>query len=110
MPLDVLLIRCDPYLALGKHWLDARPRLALRSITEQVHDNGALLDRLVDVKQVRARHPAILYRLFPASTVFPHADDHIQPVVAEVQALTVTLRAVADQGEGVVLEVVLRVC
>lgn len=94
------------YLALGEQRLDRRPRLLLRSITEQVHDDRALLDGLLDLEQVLAWHPAILDRLFPASTVFPDTNDDIEAVVAEIETLTVALRAVADQREGVVLEVV----
>jgi len=95
------------HLALGEHGLDVRPGLALGGVTEQVHDDGALLDSLVDLEQVLARHPAILNRLFPAGAVLSHANDHVQAIVAEVEALAVALRAVADKGEGVVLEVVL---
>lgn len=94
-------------LALGEQWLDTRPCLALRSITKQIHDDGALLDGLVDVKQVLAWHPAILLRLLPASTVFSHANNDIEAVVTEVQALTMTLRSVSNERKGVVLEVVL---
>ena len=83
------------------------PCHALRRITEQVHDDRALLDGLVDSEQIRAWDPAILLRLFPALAILSHANDDIEAVVAEVQTLTVTLRAVADEGEGVVFEVVL---
>ena len=84
-----------------------RPCLALRSITEQVHDDGTLANGLVDVEKVGACNPAILLRLFPARAVLSDTDDHVQAVVAEVQALAVALRAVADEGKGIVLEVVL---
>lgn len=94
------------YLALSEHGLDVRPCLALCSVAEQVHDDGTLLNRSVHVEQVGSWNPAILYSLFPAGTIFANTNDHVQTVVAEVQALAVTLRAVADQREGVVLEVV----
>ncbi len=93
-------------LALGKHGLDVRPRRALSSITEQVHDDGALVDRLVHLEQVLAWHPSVLLRLFPALAILPHANDHVETIVAQVEPLAVTLRAVADQSQGVVLEVV----
>lgn len=96
-----------PYLALSQHRLDVWPGLALGGVTQQVHDDAALLDGLVDLEQVLAGHPAILNRLLPAVAVLPHTDDHVQAVVAEVQTLAVALRAVADEGEGVILEVVL---
>ena len=98
------------YLALGKLGLDVRPCLALRSITEQVHDDGTLSNGLVNVEEVLAGNPSILLRLFPARAVLPDTDDHVDAVVAKVQALAVALRAVADKGEGVVLEVVLSRC
>ena len=84
-----------------------RPCLALRSVTEQVHDDGALANGLINVEQVRASNPSILFRLFPTRTVLADTDNHVQAVVAEVQALAVALRAVADEGEGIILEVVL---
>jgi hypothetical protein len=95
------------YLALGEHWLDVWPCLALGGITEEVHDDGTLVDGGVDIEEVLALNPAITLRLFPAGAALSHTDDDIEAVVAEVEALTVTLRAVSDQGEGVVLEVLL---
>lgn len=83
------------------------PSLALCGVTEQVHDDGALIDGLVDVEEVLAGDPAVLLGLLPAGTALPHADDDIEAVVAEVETLSVSLRTVADEGEGVVLEVFL---
>ena len=95
-------------LALGDLGLDVRPGLLLRSITEQVHDVRALANRLVDLEEVDARLPSILHRLFPAGAVLSHTDDDVQAVVAEIETLAMALRAVADKGESVVLEVLLR--
>jgi hypothetical protein len=95
------------YLALGEHGLDARPGLLLGGVTEQVHDDGTLLDSLVNLEKVDARLPAILDGLLPAGAVFSDTNDDVEAVVAEVEALAVTLGAVADEGEGVVLEVLL---
>lgn len=83
------------------------PCLALSSITEQVHDDGSLVDGLVDIEEVLAGDPAILLCFFPAGTALSHTDDDIEAVVAEVEALSVTLGAVADEGKSVVLEVFL---
>lgn len=94
------------HLALGKHGLDPGPSLTLRSITEQVHDDGTLANGLVDVEKVLARDPAILLRLLPAGAVLPHTNNDIEAVVTEVEPLTVALGAVTDESEGVVLEVV----
>lgn len=84
-----------------------RPRSALCGITEQVHDDGALGNCLVHLEEVLARDPAVLLRLFPALAILAHTDDHVETIVAQVQALAVALRAVTNQSQSVVLEVVL---
>ena len=99
----------ETHLALGEERLDARPRLALRSVTEPVHDDCALLDGLVDLEQVLAGDPSVLLRLLPAGAVLAHTDDDVQAVVTQVETLAVALRTVTDEGEGVVLEVVLHI-
>ena len=43
----------------------------------------------------------------PRGTIFSHTNDDVQAVVAEVETLAVTLRAITDESEGIVLEVVL---
>ncbi len=95
------------YLPLGQSRLDGRPGLTLRSITEQIHDDSPLLNRLVHFKQILAGLPSILLGFTPRRAVFAHADDDIQPVVSKIQALAVPLRAIPDQREGIILEVVL---
>jgi len=87
-----------------------RPCLTLGRITEQVHDDGPLGDGLVHLEEVLSRHPPILDGVFPRLAVFAHADDDIETVVAEVEALSVALRAVANKGKSVVLEVILLFC
>jgi hypothetical protein len=52
-------------------------------------------------------YPAILYGLFPAFAVFTDTDDDVETVVAGVHTLTMSLRAVTNKSEGVVLEIVL---
>lgn len=95
------------HLALGDHGLQAGPGLLLGGVREEVHDNGTLLDSLVNLEKVDAGLPAILDGLLPAGAVFPDTNNDVEAVVAEVEALAVTLGAVADEGEGVVLEVLL---
>ena len=95
-------------LALGDLGLDSGPGLALGGVTEEVHDDGTLGDGLVDLEQVLAGNPAVLYSILPRLTVLSDTDDDVQTVVAEVETLAVTLRAVADEGKGVVLEVLLQ--
>jgi hypothetical protein len=52
-------------------------------------------------------YPAVLAGLLPALAVLTHANDDVEAVVARIQALPVALGAIADEGERVVLEVVL---
>jgi len=82
-----------------------RPCLGLRSVGKQVHDDGSLVDSLVNVEEVLAGNPAILLGLLPAGTALSNTDNDVQAVVAKVETLTVTLGAISDQSEGVVLEV-----
>lgn len=84
-----------------------RPGLALGGVTEEVHDDGSLANGLVHLEEVLAGHPAVLLSLLPGLSVLAHTDDDVEAVVTEVKTLTVTLGSVADQGESVVLEVVL---
>jgi hypothetical protein len=83
------------------------PGLGLGSIGQKVHDDGSLGDGLIDLEQVLAGDPTILDGVLPGLAVFSDTNDDVQAVVTEVKALAVALGTVADQGEGVVLEVVL---
>lgn len=94
-------------LSLGDLRLQVGPGLGLGSIGQQVHDDGALGDGLVDLEQVLSGDPSILNGVLPGLAVLSHTDDDVQAVVTEVKALAVTLGAIADQGKSVVLEVVL---
>ena len=96
----------ESYLAL-KLGLDLGPGLGLGGVGEEVHDNGGLANGLVNVEQVLAGNPAILLGVLPRGTVLSYTDDDVQAVVAEVETLAVALGAVADEGESVVLEVLL---
>lgn len=95
---------CFPYLALGQQWLDVWPCRALSSVAEQVHDNCALVDGLINLKEIGAGYPSVLYSLFPAWAILSHANDDVQTVVAKIETLAVALRTVADQCKSVVLE------
>lgn len=96
------------YLALNELGLNGGPSLRLGSVTEQVHDDGTTGNGLVDIEQVLAGNPAILLSILPGLAALSDTDNDIQAVVAEVETLTVTLRAVADESQSVVLEVLLR--
>ena len=84
-----------------------RPSHRLCSVREEVHDDRPAVDRLLNGEERLARHPAVLDRLLPRLAVLADTDDDVEAVVAGVEALAVALRAVADEGERVILEVVL---
>lgn len=86
------------YLSLSDQGLDGGPRLALGGIAEEVHDDSAAFDGISDIEQVFARHPAVSDSLLPRSTVLSHADDHVEAIVSQVEALAVALGAVANEG------------
>lgn len=92
-------------LALGDGGLHGRPHLRLGSIRKQVHDDGALLEGLLNGEQVLAWHPAVILGLLPGLAVLSDTNNHVHAVVAGVETLTVALRAVADESKSVVLEV-----
>lgn len=52
--------------------------------------------------------PTILHGLSPALAVLADADNDIEAVVTSVETLAMTLGAVADDGEGVIFEVVVQ--
>lgn len=90
-------VEVQAYLSLGQLGLDGRPSFTLGSITEQVHDDGAFGDGLIDLEQVLAGNPAILYCFLPRGTVLSDTNDDIEAVVTEVETLTVALGAIANQ-------------
>ena len=97
----------QPYLSLGDLRFNRRPCFTLSSITKEVHDDGAFGNGLIHLKKIAAWDPTILLSFFPRRAILSHTDDHVQPVVAEVETLTVPLRTVADECEGIVFEVFL---
>jgi hypothetical protein len=52
-------------------------------------------------------HPTIFQCLFPTLAVLANADDDVKAIVARVEALSVALRAIADEGKRIIFEVVL---
>jgi hypothetical protein len=83
------------------------PGLGLGRVGEKVHDDGGLANGLVNVEQVLAGDPAILKSLLPRLAALSDTDNDVQAVVTKVETLAMALRAVADETEGVVLEVFL---
>jgi hypothetical protein len=122
-------------LALGDERREPRPRRRLCGIREQVHDDRAALDGLLNGEQRLSRHlssprkkreetkvsahcyggerdlvrthPTIFQCLFPTLAVLANADDDVKAIVARVEALSVALRAIADEGKRIIFEVVL---
>lgn len=105
--LRVILDKDCSYLSFGQLRLDRRPSLALSSITEQIHDNGALGNSFVHFEQVGAGNPTILYRFFPRCAILSNTNDNIETIIAKIETLTMTLGAVANKGEGIIFEVFL---
>lgn len=55
-------------------------------------------------------NPSVLHCLSPTFSVLADANDHIQTVVTSIQALAMSLRTIANEGERVIFEVVLKFC
>lgn len=70
------------YLALGQLRLDRRPGLTLSSITQQIHDNCALRNSLIDIEKICPRNPAILQSVFPRLSILPDTDDDVYAIVS----------------------------
>ncbi len=81
----------------------------MSSITEQVHDDGALGDRLFDPEEVLAWDPAILLCVLPRLAILSNTDDYIQTLITHVQRLGMALRPVPDDRHRVILEVFLTI-
>ena len=99
------LVKTD--LALGQLRLNSRPGFALCSVAEKIHDDGTLRNGLIHLEQIPAWNPAILLSFLPRGAILAHPNDHVKPVVAEVQTLPMTLRTVANECEGIIFEVLL---
>lgn len=112
-------------LALCNEWCDGGPSLGLGGVGKKIHDDRSTVNSLLDGEegftwylssQVRTSKeagkgrtdPAILQSLFPALAVLADTNDDIKAVVTSIQALAMALRAVANEGEGVVFEVVVK--
>lgn len=77
------------------------------SITQKVHHNRALGYSLIDLEEIGPGNPSIILSLFPRSAIFSDANDDIQSVITKIEPLAMALRAVTNECECVVLEVIL---
>ena len=59
------------------------------------------------VRETLRAHPTIFESLFPTLAVFANADDDFEAIVARVEALSVALRTIADEGKRIIFEVVM---
>ncbi len=85
--------------------LDGRPNGFLGGVGDQHLHDGALLGRFLDVKEGLARLPAVAHRPVPVLLeLFGLADNHVETVIPHVQRLSGSLHAVADHGNGLVLQ------
>lgn len=91
-------------LAGGEVGLDLVPGELLASVGEEVHDDGTLVEGLIDLEEVLALDPAVVKSLLPRATGLADTDDHGHAVVAEVEGLATALGTVSEHAEGVVLE------
>ena len=94
-------------LALGEERGNGGPCLGLRCVGEEVHDDGALVDGLFNGEEGLAGDPSIFNSLLPALAALADTNNDVEAVVTGIQTLSVALRAIADEVEGVVFEVVL---
>ena len=86
-------------------FLHHRPDGALGGVGNEHLDDGALLHGFLDVEQRLAGLPAVGDGAVPVALErLGLADDDVEAVVAQVQSLRRALHAVADDGDGLVLE------
>ena len=86
-------------------FLHHRPDGALGGVRNEHLNDGASLHRFLDVEQSLAGLPAVGHGAVPvAFERLGLADDDAEAVVAQVQSLRRALHAVADDGDGLVLE------
>ena len=90
-------------LPRGQMLLHRGPDGDLGRIGNQELDDGALLAGLLDLEEVHARDPAVRDGLV-IRLALALADDDVEAVVFQVQGLSGALDAVADDGDGFVLQ------
>lgn len=92
------------------------PRLMASSIGKRVSPGTWNTKRRNEIRpslesqtkeKMGSAYPTVLDGLVPALAVLTDADNNVEAVVASVKALAVALRAVADERESVIFEIVL---
>jgi len=96
-------------LAGGHERRDARPHLLDRGVVHEHHDDRGLLAGLLDIEERLARLEAVFHRALPvAGETLVLANDDIDAVVAHVERLRRALHAIANDGDDLILEDLLR--
>src|SRR6185437_9822738 len=72
------------------------PQFNLRSITQQVADNRAFLQRFLYFKKCFTRNESVTNGFIPGFGIFMLTNDYIDPVIFLVQRLTGTLHPISD--------------
>ena len=93
-------IQCLTRFQVGFH---SRPNSHHSGIREQAHDDSTLLTSLLDAEQRLARYPTISNRLLE-SLALTLANDHVETIIAQVQALTRTLYAITNHCDCLVFQ------
>lgn len=52
--------------------------------------------------------PAIFNSLLPTLSVLADTNNDVEPIITSVQALAMSLRTIANEGEGIIFEVVVK--
>ena len=90
-------------LAGGEVRFDGRPKLHLCSVGEEHADDGSFLSGFFEREESLARHPSVSDGFF-VGLALTLSDDDVETVVAEVAGLSGTLDAIAEYGDGLVLQ------
>ena len=95
------------HFSFGELRFYRRPGFALRSITQEIHYDRALRDRLIDLKQIRPRNPSIILSFPPWCTVLTNTYNDVEAIIAQVKALTMSLRAVPNESKRIIFKIIL---
>ena len=84
---------------------DLRPADFLRSIRQEVLNNGTLLNGFFDFEERFARHKAVFFRAVPVlHELFGLPHNNVEAIVAQVQRLGRTLYTIPDDRDGFFFE------
>ena len=102
-PCDGETVREVQGLACAQVLLQGGPYAHYGRIGEQAHNDACLVGSLLDGEQGFTGNPTVGNSLLIGLTL-TLANDNVETVVAEVASLTRALNAIADNGDGLVLQ------